>query len=87
MLAKEIIDEVAKIAEEKNLTGIKKVNLEIGSVAMDHEGFDEHSEDIDLENLRFHLDNLALNKGLKEVIFSIKKISGENWRITEIEVE
>jgi Zn finger protein HypA/HybF involved in hydrogenase expression len=87
MLAKEIIDEITKIAEEKKLTGIKNVRLEIGSVALAHDGIEEHSEDIDIENLRFHLDNIALIKGLNGTHFEIKKIPGENWKIAGIEVE
>jgi Zn finger protein HypA/HybF involved in hydrogenase expression len=87
LLAKEIIDEVLKQAEDKNLANIKIVKLEIGSIALSHDGFEEHTGDINLENLRFGLENIAKNTLLKDTEFIISKIKGDSWKISSIEVE
>jgi len=87
LLAKEIIRELEKIVREKGLNKPKKVSLEIGSVVLTHDGMPEHTEDINLENLEFGLESIAKNTILKGVKFDIKKITGENWKITDIEVE
>lgn len=87
LLAKEIIDEVLRIAEEKKLSAIKNVSLEIGSVSLAHDGFAEHTEDISLENLEFGLKSIAKNTLLKDAEFKIKKTAGVDWKITDIEVE
>ncbi len=55
ILAKEIVDKVLKIAEEKKLKNIKSINVEIGNIALAHDGFKEHMEDISLKNLEFGL--------------------------------
>ena len=86
MLAKEIVEEIAKVASEKKLLGIKSVNLEIGSITLAHDGLSEHAEDIDLDNLRFSLESIAPNYGLDKARFNIKKTAGDNWKITNIEV-
>lgn len=86
LLAKEITDELLRIAAEKKLEKIKSVNIEIGSVALAHDGFDEHTEDIDLENLEFGLQSIIKNTILADAKFNIKKTSGENWKIIGIEV-
>ncbi|MDO8240867.1 MAG: hypothetical protein Q7T51_02730 [Candidatus Moranbacteria bacterium] len=86
LLAKEIVDEVLAIAAEKKLTAIKSVDVEIGTIALAHDGFDEHTEDIDVENLQFGLENIAKNTILKNTEFKFKKVSGDNWKITNIEI-
>jgi Zn finger protein HypA/HybF involved in hydrogenase expression len=87
LLAKEIVDELRKISQEKGLKKIKSVTVEIGQVALAHDDLPEHAEDVSLENLKFGLESIAKNTDFKDVSFDIKKISGENWKITNIEVE
>lgn len=86
ILAKEIVDSVLKIAEEKKLKNIKSINVEIGNIALAHDGFKEHMEDISLKNLEFGLRNIAKNTILKNTGFNVKKTGGSSWKITEIEV-
>jgi Zn finger protein HypA/HybF involved in hydrogenase expression len=86
LLAKEIVTEVSAIMQEKKLTTIKSVDVEIGMITLAHDGFEEHAEDIDLENLRFGLQSIVRNTDLKDVEFRIKKVSGDNWRITNITI-
>jgi len=86
LLAKEIIDELKIITQEKKLENIRSVNVEIGTIALVHDGFPEHTEDISLENLQFGLESIAKNTQFKDVKFNIKKVAGENWRITDVEV-
>ena len=86
ILAKEIIDELKIISQEKKLENIHSVNIEIGQVSLAHDGFEEHAEDISIENLQFGLENIAKNTEFKDTKFNIKKVAGENWRITDIEV-
>lgn len=87
LLAKEIIEEISKVAKERNLVNIKSVSLEIGSIALAHDGMSEHLENIDLNNLKFGLKNIAPKYGLDKANFSIKKTAGDSWKITDIEVE
>ena len=87
MLAKEIVDEVLKIAEEKKLSQITKVSVEIGQIAMAHDGHAEHTEDISEENLQFGIATVAKNTILENTIFVIKKVPGESWRIVEMDAE
>lgn len=86
LLAKEIVDELLRIAAEKKLEKIKSVNIEIGGVALAHDGFDEHTEDIDLENLEFGLTSISRGTILSNVAFKIDKVAGDNWKITNIEI-
>ncbi len=86
LLAKEIIDELKKFAVERNIKNIKKVNLEIGLISLAHDGFGEHTEDISVDNLEFGLKNISKNTPLENAEFEIKKIAGESWKITNIEV-
>jgi Zn finger protein HypA/HybF involved in hydrogenase expression len=86
LLAKEIVDELQKIARERQVQDVKKVKIEIGQVAMAHDGHPEHAEDISLENLRFGLSSIVKNTPFEKTAFEIKKVAGENWKITEIEV-
>ena len=86
LLAKEIINKVLEIAKEKNLANVKGVSIEIGSVALAHDDFPEHAEDISLENLEFGLKNIAKNTILKGTKFIISKFKGKSWKIVDIEV-
>jgi Zn finger protein HypA/HybF involved in hydrogenase expression len=87
LLAKEIIDELKNIAQQKGLNKVKIVSAEIGSISLAHDGHSEHIEDISLENLEFGLISVAKGTAFENVEFKIKKIEGDNWKITDIEVE
>jgi len=87
MLAKEIIDKILEVAGKRELENIKSVSLEIGSVTLAHDDLPEHTEDVSLENLEFGLKNISKNTILENSKFSLKKIGGENWKITNIETE
>lgn len=84
LLAKEIVDEILKIAQEKNLSEIKKVSLEIGQIALAHDGHEEHVEDISIENLEFGIGAIAKGTILENAEFDIIKIQGGNWRLNNI---
>ena len=86
MLAKEIMDELQKIAQEKKLEKVKSVNLEIGIISMAHDGHGEHMEDIDPENLRFGLEGIAKGTPYESAIFKIDKVAGNSWKIVNVEV-
>lgn len=87
ILAKEIIKELQKIIQKKGLNKPKNVKIEIGSVVLSHDKMPEHAEDISLENLTFGLESIAKNTPMEGVRFDIKKVKGENWKITNIEVD
>jgi len=87
LLAKEIVDKVLEIAKEKKLSKISRINIEIGQIALAHDGFDEHAEDISIDNLRFGLENISKNTILSGSYFNIVKIEGESYNITSIEGE
>lgn len=84
MLAKEIVDKLLEIAQERKLEKISSVSLEIGSIALAHDDLPEHLEDISLENLEFGLKSIARNTILENTTFNIKKTTGENWKIVNI---
>lgn len=86
ILAKEIIDELGVIAKEKGLKEIKRVKIEIGTVSLAHDGHPEHAEDISEENLQFGLASITQNTPFEKTGFVIKKVTGEHWKITDIEV-
>ncbi|MEK7598265.1 MAG: hypothetical protein AAB487_00840 [Patescibacteria group bacterium] len=86
LLAKEIIRKLEKIIQKKGLNKPKIVSLEIGSIILSHDGMPEHAEDISLENLEFGLESIAKNTSLEGAKFNIKKVTGENWKIIDIEV-
>lgn len=67
LLAKQIIDEISKIAKARKLDSIKLVNLEIGSVALAHGNLPEHIDEIDPGNLKFILENMSSKYGLDKV--------------------
>lgn len=85
-LAKEILDELAKIAGEKRLKKITEVSLEVGSIALAHDGMPEHLETINIENLEFGLRGLSKDTDFENTVFKIKKIEGENWQIVGMDV-
>jgi len=85
MLAKEIVDEVLKIAKEKKLSEITKVTLEIGQIALAHDGYEEHIDDINIENLQFGISIIIKGTILKNTFFDIKKVPGEYWKIIGLE--
>lgn len=86
ILAKEIIDELRAIMAEKKLESIRKVKIEIGMVSLAHDGYAEHTEDISVENLQFGLASIAKNTALEKAKFEIKKVAGDHWKITDVEV-
>lgn len=85
MLAKEIVDDIMKIVKEEKLSQIEYVNLEIGQIALAHDGHEKHTEDISIDNLKFGIKNLAKGTILEKTKFNIKKVKGEHWHLTEIE--
>ncbi|MDD5396471.1 MAG: hypothetical protein PHW24_00230 [Candidatus Moranbacteria bacterium] len=85
MLAKEIVDDIMKIVKSEKLSQIEHVNLEIGQIALAHDGLDEHVEDISIENLKFGIKNIAKGTILEKTKFNIKTIQGNHWHLTEIE--
>lgn len=87
LLAKQIVDTINKIINEKKIKNIKSISLEIGSIFLAHDGFDKHTEDISLENLKFAILNIVKNSILENTIFDIKKVLGQNWKIINIEIE
>lgn len=87
LLAKEIVDEILGIVREQKLSKVSKVKVEIGQIALAHDGHEEHVEDISIENLIFGIEGIAKNTILKDTKFDIEKIQGEYWKITEIEGE
>jgi Zn finger protein HypA/HybF involved in hydrogenase expression len=86
LLAKEIIDKLESVALEKNILIIKSVDIEIGQVALAHDGHPEHIEDVSVDNLIFGLENIIKKTKFKQVKFNVKKVAGSNWKITNIEV-
>ncbi|MDO8529381.1 MAG: hypothetical protein Q7S18_01805 [bacterium] len=86
MLAKEIIDEILKIVQEKKLANIKSATLELGSIALSHDNFPKHLEDTNINNLIFALKNISKNSILKNTKFRIHQVSGDNWKVKSIEM-
>ncbi len=86
LLAKEIIEEILAIAKEKKIKTIKSVEIEIGTIALAHDGFPEHVKDVSLENLEFGLENISKGTILENTKFNLKKVEGENWKLTNINI-
>ena len=86
-LAKQILEKISEIAVEKKLEKISRVSLEIGSIVLAHDNLPEHMEDMNIENLVFGLRSLAKDTLFEQTVFDIKKVAGESWKITSIEVE
>lgn len=87
LLAKEIMEKLTAIAKEKKLTKVRLVKLELGQISLAHDGFSEHVEEISEENLLFGLESVAKNTPFAGTRFEIKRIEGDNWKISEIETE
>lgn len=85
LLAKEIVDEILKISRERKLSKVRKVGLEIGQIALAHDGFDEHVEDISIENLRFGIETVAKGSILEGVEVDIKKVIGNDWKLVDMD--
>ncbi|HAI74150.1 MAG TPA: hypothetical protein DCS28_01130 [Candidatus Moranbacteria bacterium] len=86
LLAKEIIDELKKIAVEKKIENIKKVSLGIGLISLAHDGHSEHTEDVSMENLEFGLKNISKNTPFENTEFEIKKTAGNSWKIISVKI-
>lgn len=86
LLAKEIISKLSEVALAKKIKKIKKVYIEIGQVALAHDGYDEHVEDVSVENLEFGLKSIAKDGVFSGTKFHIRKVPGESWKIADIEV-
>ncbi len=86
LLAKEIVDEAAAIAKEKKVDAVKSVDIEIGTISLAHDGLPEHTEDVSLENLEFGLQTISKNTILENTKFNLKKVEGENWKLTNINI-
>ncbi len=91
ILAKEIVDEVLAIALAQKLGKIKSVSLEIGSKSVPHNHkhaheHDNHFDELNIENIKFGLENIAKNTILEKTKFKIIKTSGVNWKITDVDV-
>lgn len=84
ILAKEIADKVLEVVKENNLEKISEVVLELGTVSLAHDEFEEHSEDISEDNLRFGLEEILKQKGFEGIEFKITKVEGENWKLVSI---
>lgn len=87
MLAKEIVDEIKKIAVDKDLKKINSAKVEIGMIAMAHDGHEEHVEDVSEENLQFAIENISKGTVLENAKIEIKKIAGDHWKLTELDGE
>ena len=68
MLAKEIADKVKEVAKENNLEKISQVVLELGTVSLAHDGFEEHEEDISVDNLKFGLEEILKQEKATKII-------------------
>lgn len=84
LLAKEIVDTVLKNIEEQKLKKVSEVVLEIGTIAMAHDGHDEHTEDISIGNLEFGLKTISKGTILEETNFKISKAKGDHWKLMSI---
>jgi len=66
--------------KENNLTKLKSINIELGSVI-------EHGEDINPENLDFNLRMILKENIDKSTKINIKKVKGESWKLVSIDAE
>jgi len=87
LLAKEIVDEILKIVDDRQLSSVVSVKIEIGQIALAHDGHAEHVEDISIDNLKFGIVGIAKKTLLKDTKFNIIKTTGKNWQIVEMEAE
>jgi len=84
ILAKEIADKVLEIAGENNLEKISEVVVELGTVSLAHDGFEEHAEDVSVDNLKFGLEEILKQSGFENIEFKISKVEGENWKLVSM---
>jgi Zn finger protein HypA/HybF involved in hydrogenase expression len=91
LLAKEIVDTVLANVEKNNSSlpageskKVSEVVLEIGSISMAHDGFDEHTEDISIDNLEFGLKTITKGTVLEKTNFKVSKTKGEHWKLISI---
>lgn len=84
LLAKEIVDKLIEIAKEKNLSKITKASIEIGQIALAHDGHEEHVEDISVENLKFGIEAISKGTPAEDAQLEISKVQGEHWKLMEI---
>ncbi len=84
ILAKEIVDKVLEIARENKLEKISQVVLELGTVSLAHDEFEEHTEDISEDNLRFGMEEILKQSGFSNIDFKISKVNGDNWKLVSI---
>lgn len=87
MLAKEIVDDLMKIVKSEKLSQVNSASLEIGQIALAHDGHDEHVEDISVDNLKFGIKNIVKGTILEKTKFNIKKVQGEHWHLVSIDGE
>lgn len=87
LLAKEIVSTAAEVAREKGLSKVSEVSLEIGQIALAHDGFDEHVEDVSEENLLFGIEALAKGTLLEGAKFDIRKTADKSWRLVSMRGE
>ena len=87
ILAKQIIETLRDIVQEKKIARIKSVKLEIGSVSLSHDGMPEHADEITPGNLAFGLESLAKGTALEGAAFDVRKVAGDSWKIVDIEGE
>jgi len=86
LLAKEIVDEVLKTIKGKKIVLVKRVSLEIGQIALAHDGHEEHIEDISIDNLQFGIGAISKGTVLEKAKFDIMKVQGHHWKLTNIEI-
>ncbi|KKP68225.1 MAG: hypothetical protein UR66_C0007G0032 [Candidatus Moranbacteria bacterium GW2011_GWE1_35_17] len=84
ILAKEIADKVLEVARENKLEKISQVVLELGSVSLAHDEFEEHTEDISVDNLKFGLEEILKQSGFDNIDFKITKVEGDNWKLVSM---
>lgn len=84
ILAKEIADKVLEVARENNLEKISEVVLELGTISLAHDGFEEHIEDVSADNLKFGLEEILKQSGFENIEFKISKVEGENWKLVSM---
>jgi Zn finger protein HypA/HybF involved in hydrogenase expression len=84
LLAKEIADKILEVAKENKLEKISQVVVNLGTISMAHGEFEEHAEEISVENLRFGLEGILGQSGFNEIEFKISKVEGDNWELVSI---
>lgn len=73
-----ILKQALAYAQKNNLKKITKIKLELGEI-------EEHGEMLSPDNLKFNLMLLTKNTMAQDAEVEIKKISGDNFVLKEIE--